>query len=142
MHLDFAVLADGVAQRPDGKLDIFGAGIDRVHAATAPAVHPRFALAARFRLTREELDGTHRLEVILRTVGGTVLARAVGALDPMPDEVRGALDATQQQFGIGAVFNFDNAVFPDFGAYEVVLRWDDEDVRDPLPLVVGPPPDG
>jgi hypothetical protein len=45
MDVDFAILADGVAQRPDGKLDLFGAGFDNINATQVPTVHPQFTLA-------------------------------------------------------------------------------------------------
>jgi hypothetical protein len=47
VDLDFAVLADGVVARPDGKLDILGAGFDTIWASTVPAQHQRLVLAVR-----------------------------------------------------------------------------------------------
>jgi hypothetical protein len=47
LDLDFAILADGVTPRPDGKLDIHGAGFDTVFAHAVPVQHARLVVAVR-----------------------------------------------------------------------------------------------
>ena len=51
MDLDFALLADGVNLRDDGKLDIDGAGWDTIYAEDVPAVHARLVFALRLLLS-------------------------------------------------------------------------------------------
>ena len=75
MDLDFAVLADGVVARPDGKLDILGAGFDTIWAPTVPAQHARLVLAVRVLLTRHETEHPHRLDVVIQAADGADLAR-------------------------------------------------------------------
>src|SRR5438093_172299 len=62
VDFDFAILADGVAQRPDGKLDIFGAGFDTIYAAAVPARHHQIAFALRLFLSRHEAENPHRVD--------------------------------------------------------------------------------
>jgi hypothetical protein len=76
VELDFAVLADSVEARPDGKLDILGAGFDTVFASAVPARHPRLILALRILLSRTDTEAPHRLDVLIQAADGTELARA------------------------------------------------------------------
>ena len=34
------------------------------------------------------------------------------------------------------VLNFENLAFPEFGDYQVVILWDGDEARPPLPLTV------
>ena len=65
MDLDFALLADGVTRRQDGKLDIYGAGFDTIHSRAVPAQHARLVLVARILVSRHEAEHDHRLDVVL-----------------------------------------------------------------------------
>ncbi len=56
MELDHAILADGASNRPDGKLDIYGAGFDTLFAPSVPTTHPQMALVLRLLMTPHELS--------------------------------------------------------------------------------------
>jgi hypothetical protein len=135
MNVDFAVLADGAGQRPDGKMDIYGAGVDTLHATAVPVGHPRLAIVMRLLLSTDEIDQPHRLEAVLTAADGTEIARAEGSVPPLSSEQREALDLSRP-FGIAVTFSFENLVFPNFGPYAFVIRWDGVEVREPLPLYV------
>jgi hypothetical protein len=139
VDLDFAMLADGVTPRPDGKLDIYGAGWDTVFASAVPATHARMILAVRLLLSRAETEHPHRLEVVIQGADGAEIARAVGPLDPLPDEVRRQIPAGRKA-GLGMVLNFENLTFPEYGDYQIVVLWDGNEPRPPLRLIVAEPP--
>lgn len=135
MDLDYAILADGVSARPDGKLDIYGAAWDTIFAVAVPARHPQLTLAIRVLISQHEAEHPHNLTVILQGADGSELARAQGAVEPVPPEQRAQLPAGRKA-GIGVVLNFQNVVFPDYGAYQLVIQWDGNELRDPLRLFV------
>jgi hypothetical protein len=135
MELDFAVLADGVTPRPDGKLDIFGAGFDTIFARSVPARHPRLVLAVRVLMSRHEGEHEHRLDVVLAGADGGELARAHAEVPLMPDDVRNAI-LPGRQLGLGLVLNFDGVVFSEFGNYQFAIHWDGNETRSPLHLQV------
>ena len=139
MELDFAVLADGVTARPDGKLDIFGAGFDTIFAVGVPARHPRLVLATRILLSRHEGEHDHRLDVILAGADGAELARAHAEVPVMPDEMRDSIPAGRR-VGLGMVLNFDDVVFPEYGDYQLAIHWDGNEARTPLRLLVAEQP--
>jgi hypothetical protein len=134
MDLDFAVLADGVAPRPDGKLDIYGAGFDAILAPAVPAQHARLAVAVRVLLSRQEAEERHDLDLILER-GGTEIARAHGELQPIDQERIVALPA-DTNLGLGLILTFENLVFPEYGAYALAIQWDGDPVRPPIQLSV------
>ena len=138
MDLDYAILADGVSPRPDGKLDIFGAGFDRIFASDVPARHARLALALRVLVSRHEAEHPHRLDVVIQDADGSELGRAHGAVDPVPQEARHQLPAGRQ-LGLGMVLNFDNLVFSAFGEYQIIIQWDGNEARPPMRLTVAQP---
>ena len=135
MDLDFAVLADGVSGRPDGKLDIYGAGWDTIYASNVPVRHARLTLVVRLLVSRTETEHQHRLDVIVQGADGAEIARARGDLEPLPPEQREQIPVGRQA-GIGMVLNFDNLVFPVYGNYQVVIQWDGTEARPPLRLTV------
>jgi uncharacterized protein DUF6941 len=138
MELDFALLADGVTSRPDGKLDIYGAGFDAVIAPAVPAIHPRLVLAVRVLISTHEAEHEHRLDVVLHATDGAELARALWPFPALNDEQRATIPPGRQA-GAGAVLTFENVVFPAYGAYHFVLQWDGTEVRAPLRLFVVEP---
>jgi hypothetical protein len=139
VDLDFAVLADAVVARPDGKLDILGAGFDTVFAAGLPAKHPRLVLAVRVLLSRHEAENPHSLVVVIQEADGAELARARATLPPLPDEARAQIPAGRQ-IGVGMVLNFEDVVFSEHGTHQIVVQWDGNEPRPPLRLNVQPPP--
>jgi hypothetical protein len=137
--LDFAFLADGAVHRPDGKLDVFGAGFDTILAPTVPAQHPRITLALRVLVSPEEVRELHQVDVVVRAVEGDPIAEAHSTFQPNPEAASHI--PTDRLAGIGLVMNFDGLVFPAFGTYEFVITWDNNPVRDPLRLGVAQLPD-
>lgn len=135
MDLDYAILADGVTARVDNKVDIYGAGWDTVHTARVPARHPQLSLAVRILAAQHEVAHPHRLEVVLSGVDGAEIARATGEIEPVDEEQRRQIPAGRQA-GIGLVLNFQNVVFPVFGAYQLALLMDGHEMRPPLRLFV------
>jgi hypothetical protein len=135
VDLDYAMLADGVTPRPDGKLDIYGAGWDTIWTADVPTVHARLVLALRLLISRTEAEHPHKLDVIIQTADGTEIGRAGGSLDAMPAEGRQQIPAGRKA-GLAMVMNFENLVFPAFGDYQIVIQWDGNEPRPPLRLVV------
>jgi hypothetical protein len=139
MQLDFAVIADGVQQRPDGKLDIFGAGYDTILAASAPARHLRIVIVVRVLITRAEARRAHAVDVILRPVGGEAIANAHTELGVIPGAA--GIIPTGRLAGIGLNLAFNDVVFPEFGTYEFAIQWDEKDVRRPIRLFVAQAPE-
>jgi hypothetical protein len=139
MDLDFALLCDGATARPDGKLDLYGAGLDTIQATAVPVVHNRLVLATRVLISRMEAEHPHRLDVTLQGADGQELARARADVPELPEGVRESLDATRQ-FGLGLLLNFENTVFPAFETYQFVIQWDGNEARPPLRLFVAESP--
>jgi hypothetical protein len=69
-ELDYLLLADGATQRPDGKIDIFGAGFDTIFASSTPVRHQQLSIVLRMLLTMHEAENAHRLELILMSEDG------------------------------------------------------------------------
>lgn len=134
MDVDFAILADGVAQRPDGKLDVYGAGIDNISAAQVPARHPQLTLAIRFLLSRHEAENDHRLDIILMGADGAEVARATGEVSIPGDQLENI--PAGRPLGIAVVMHFAGLVFPTYGAYQFSILWDGNEARAPLSLTV------
>jgi hypothetical protein len=135
MDLDFALIADGISVRQDGKLDIYGAGFDTISASAVPAQHPRLMLAVRVLISRHEAERPHELDIFLQTEDGNELARAQSQLQPLPAEQRDQVPAGRQ-IGVGLLLAFNNLVFPQFGSYQLVIHWDGNEARAPLHLLV------
>jgi len=149
MDLDFAILSDGVTLRQDGKMDIYGAAWDTVFARAVPALHPQITLAVRVLCSRHELEHDHHIDVVLQAADGAELARAHGNMPVLTDEQR-ALIPAGRQVGLGLVLNFQNVLFPEYGAYQIAIHWAGTEARPPLRLFVaematpeaGAPPSG
>jgi hypothetical protein len=139
MDVDFALLADGVAQRPDGKLDIFGAAIDIIFAPQTPAMHPQLSLVLRILVTRHEAENPHTIDVILLSADGAEIARARGETTPLTAEQLDAVPAGRR-IALQAVLAFANLVFPTHGSYHFAIHWDGTEARPPIALHVSQPP--
>lgn len=135
MELDFALLADGVTARPDGKLDVFGAGFDTIHAAGVPAVHRRLVLAIRILVSRHEARYAHQIDVAIQGADGADIAEAALPVEALDEERRARIPAGRKA-GVGLLAAFEDIVFPAFGAYQVVIQWDGNEARPPLALFV------
>lgn len=66
---------------------------------------------------------------------GPEIARADATVQPIPREARAALPAGQA-IGLGFVFNLAGLVFPSYGRYHFALRWDGNQMREPVGLRV------
>ena len=139
MQLEFALLADGVTQRPDGKLDIYGAGFDTVFTTAVPAIHQRLVLALRILVARHEGEHPHRIDVVLQGADGAEITRAQYQLQPLEQEQREQITAGRHA-ALGLLLHFENVLFPDFGAYQLAIHWDGTEAREPLRLFVAEPP--
>ena len=139
--LDYMVLADGVAQRPDGKIDIYGASWDTIFAPAVPTRHPQMAVAIRILMSQYEAEHEHGLRLILMSEDGPEIARADATVQAIPEEARAALPPGQP-IGLGFVFNLAGLVFPTYGRYHFALLWDGNQMRDPVGLRVAEMPLG
>lgn len=137
MDLDFVVLADRATIRDDGKLDIEGAGWDTIWSSDVPTVHRQLTVVGRVLVSRHEVASPHRLDLVLQGADGAELARAIGEVEPLPEDARQQIPAGRQA-GLGLVLNFQNVVFPEYGAYQLVILWDGTEVRPPLRLFLVP----
>ena len=138
MELDYALLADVVSPRPDGKLDMHGVGWDTISAIAAPVTHPRMDLALRFLVSAQEVETQHRVTVDLITEDGAQLARMQADVQPMPEVQRVQIPAGRR-VGIGIMLTLAGVTFPAFGTYSIVVTWDGNEVRErPLTLFVAP----
>jgi hypothetical protein len=134
MKLDFAILADVVIPRQDGKLDIYGAGFTTIYARGIPATHPHLVVATRLLVSAQEASTEHQLEVVIVAPDGQRIARAEGAFEGL-SEAEAPQDVAEP-LGIGLVLNFENVHFPTFGTYELSITWDGDNVRPPIRLSV------
>lgn len=135
MEVDFAVLADGIAPRPDGKLDIFGAAFDTIWAMQVPARHTSMSLVIRLLITRQEAENPHSIDVFVMHADGQEIARVHAEVNAVPTEVIEQLPAGRR-FGLIPILQFGNLEFPTFGPYHVVIHWDSNEARSPIPLYV------
>jgi hypothetical protein len=132
-ELDFVVLADGVTHRPDGKIDIFGAGFDTIWAPNVPVQHAQLAIAVRVLITQHEAESAHALDLILMSEDGPEIARAHADIQPVAEEDRSQLPAGEA-VGFGAILNFQGLIFPAYGRYHIAVLWDGNELRGPLRL--------
>lgn len=139
MEVDFALMADGVAHRSDGKLDLFGAAFDTVYAMQVPAMHTQLSLAIRVLLSRHEAQSDHRIEIILMSADGVEVAKARGDVSGATDDILDQVPAGRR-VAVGAVLMFTNLLFPDYGTYHFAIHWDGNEARSPIVLYVAPPP--
>ena len=138
MELDHVVLADMASPRPDGKLDLHGVGWDTIFAASVPATHPRIDLVVRLLLSAQEVETAHRVVVTLLSPDAE-LARIQADVSPMAPEQRATIEPGRR-VGIGMLITLAEIVFPQYGAYSLVVTWDGTEVREPIRLFVAPPP--
>lgn len=132
MQLDFAIIADGATQRPDGKTDIFGGGFDTLWAPSVPAMHPQLALVIRLLSDPIEASEPHDLKIILRSPDGEEIATAEGTIEPAPAEVTSAEESGRISSTLALTFH--NLGFETWGPYEFAILVDDVPLRQPLEL--------
>jgi hypothetical protein len=140
-ELDYMVLADGVTPRPDGKIDIYGAGFDTIFAPSVPTRHAQMAIVVRILLSRHEGESDHTLRLVLMSADGPELARAEAHVQQVPAEALEALPAGDV-IGLGVILNLAGVIFPAYGRYHLALLWDGNELREPLRLKVAELPQG
>jgi hypothetical protein len=138
MEVAWALLADGIAPRPDGKIDLFGVGVDVIYATAVPAIHARLSLAGRVVLTSDEADTEHRLDVTVRAPDGSVIGTGAGNIHAIAKEARPPDPTVPLGIGIGA--DFVNLGLIAYGRYRVELSLDGNPVPNPLTFSVTRPP--
>jgi len=139
MKLDFAIIADGATQRPDGKTDIFGGGWDTLWAQDLPATHPQLTLVLRLLSDPAEASEPHSLEILLRSPDGGEVAKAEGTIEAAPPEVTGA--ESSGQISSTLALTFANLTLSDWGPHEFVILIDDQPMREPILLQVDKAPE-
>ena len=132
MQLDFAIIADGATQRPDGKTDIFGGGFDTLWAPSVPAIHPQLALVIRLLSDPLEASEPHSLRIVLRSPEGDEIANAEGTIEPAPAELTSAEESGRISSTLA--LTFQNLTFEVWGPYEFAILVDDRPLREPLEL--------
>jgi hypothetical protein len=138
VNFAWLLLADGMAQRPDGKLDIYGAGVDVIYAAATPAIHARLSVVGRLILSADEANRDHEFQVSLRGPDSALLGHAAVRFPPISEDKRelAALDS----LSMGVALDFINLGLPTFGRYTVELSLDEEPVPVALSFNVVPTP--
>jgi len=139
MRLDFALLADGVVQRQDGKFDVFGAGIDQVFAVALPARHPSLTVLLRLILGPLETRSPHTLEFhVLDPDGQPRIQPLKGQVGPADERNLTKLPAGQP-IPIATVIKIEGIVFERYGPHAIVILWDGNELTR-LRLNVTTPP--
>lgn len=141
MELDHMVLADVISPRPDGKLDLHGVGWDTIFASSVPASHPRMDVAARFLLSRQEVESAHIVVLALVGEDGEELAKLTAQAEALPQQQREQIPPGRK-IGIGVILTLAGVVFPRYGRYHLAVTWDGTEAREPLRLFVAPIPQG
>jgi hypothetical protein len=139
MEVEYAILADGVTPRQDGKIDIFGAGVETVWAQQVPASHPQLALVLAFSISRHEAETPHAIDVIVMGADGQEIGRAHGDTPPLAPDQLDQVPAGHRIL-VKTVLVFANLTFPAFGLYHLAIHWDQNEARHPVVLAVAPPP--
>lgn len=117
MKVDYVLLADGAVQRPDGKLDIFGAGWEILTAAEFPHVQGSFDVAFRLVVPADQILEPHVFELVVQGPDGEEVARTRTEMVPQND----ALEAEPVEQKLAMTFNFRGVVFPVPGPYQLVM---------------------
>lgn len=137
--VDYLVLADAAAVA-EGKHYIHGAGWDRLYSLSYPVTHPQMAAAARIAVSRDEAG--HPIDLSLDVLDKderSILTDHPGALRG-PLMVHGPDESwVGAELHLPVVFSLTNVVFPDEGAYSVVVRLDGVEAMRSVMHVCVPP---
>jgi hypothetical protein len=126
MRIDYVLLADGAVVRPDGKLDLFGAGFDTISAPTVPAIHPRLMIVLRAFAAPDEMESGREVRFQIRAPSGVVIGGGHGVLAPLDEHLRERL-VPGQMMSVGSLAAFENLGLPEHGKYEVTVEIDGVD---------------
>jgi len=116
VHLGFAFLCDA-AQDSGGKLHALGIGVDVLHAASLPAVHPHLSLVVRFAYGRED-EGNHDFSIAVLDADGKNMVAPVGG------QMTLRLSGEETAGGANLVVDLQNAQFTTYGPHEVSVSVD------------------
>lgn len=130
MQADYLILADAVAAA-EGKLYIHGAGWDTLFVPSFPTAHPVLGIATRLRISWEETNQTHTIEVdVLRDKSGnSIIPNPPGALRGTINARRPAHIAPGSDQVLPLALSFTNLEFREPGAYTLVLRVNEHDLE-------------
>lgn len=126
MRIDYVMLADGAVQRPDGKLDLFGAGWDVLAANSFPHVQGSFDVALRLVVPADEVQADHVFELIVQGPDGEEVARTRTEMVHQAPEDQTEVPVEQK---LGMTFNFRGVVFPVAGPYQLVMVMDENEIH-------------
>ncbi len=122
MKVDYLILADSVAVA-EGKHYIHGGGWDTLFTASFPAIHPVLAIAARLRVSPEDVGQQFALEVDVQSSeeGSSLL----------PEPLRGIVNTQRPPYAppdsdllMHLALSIASLQFDGPGTYNVVLRID------------------
>ena len=127
MDLGFAFLCDA-AQDSGGKLHALGIGVDALHAASLPAIHPHLTLVVRLAYGRED-EGSHDFSIAVLDADGKNVVAPVGG------QMTLRRNGEDTAGGANLVVDLQNAQFTTFGPHEVSVSVDGRALAT-LPLAV------
>jgi hypothetical protein len=129
MELAFAVLADGATARPDGKLDLFGAGFEQVGVHSLPARHAHLTLVLRLLLGFEEAAAAHQLHLDVVGPDGATTIPTLRLPVQVPAEHIDAVPQEQTHVTFNGLLNIEDILFHATGPHDVVVRWDGRELQ-------------
>lgn len=127
MDLGFAFLCDA-AQDSGGKLHALGIGVDALHAASLPAIHPHLSLVVRFAYGSDDV-GDHQFSIAVLDADGKNVVSPVGG------QMTLRLNGDDTTGGANLVVDLQNAQFTTYGPHEVAVSVDGRDFAT-LPIAV------
>jgi hypothetical protein len=114
MDLAFAFFASAAETSPDGRVNVLGAGIDRVEASAFPAPLP-IALVVRFTISPDEAGREHRFQVKgVGPDGAAVFPELEMPFTPAPNPHRPERNATHV-----FVLSLHGVILPTPGEYTI-----------------------
>lgn len=137
--LDQCVLANEAVPNPGGTVDLFGASWDTIPAAAVPVQQQSFVLLLSMLLEPDEARREHVIDVAVVTEHGERLSGLTINVGPVAEAALAALDPGQSA-RIETVVGARGISYPAYGYYEVVINWDDQELRRPMRFRVVPPP--
>jgi hypothetical protein len=139
VELRFALLADAAVPAEAGKVNIFGAGIEAIFAASVPVIHSAITLVVMVSLARGEASEPHSFEVRVTAPDGRLILQGGGRADSAEPEQLARLPE-DGRVNAPMLLPLANLALPSFGRYEIALTWDGDPVVT-VPLMVARPPE-
>lgn len=131
MELKYAFLATAAeyAAAPDGRLALIGGDLDTLWFTSHPLVYPSLAVVVKLRLSPDEVESDHFLEVALVDSGGGTLMATPPLPVPSPQNASNGVRPAES----GMVATLMDLTFPMPGEYRVNLAVDGRQIVS-LPL--------